>query len=498
MTQTLPDLGKVIISQTKQKAPSLVVMLNEKSFFSPGLASVNSSPPLWRNDLNPITLGQLNLVAGKQPISMTDTRLLAAVLAQLDNGINVVFHPLPSEELGLVSIVLDAKGFSPALIKYRDCTGESGVAVKSSSFNSVNLLPSYSSAAGRLFAADIKRAGWTLFSNPFVCTMTHDIPELGKAVFVTRAMGSQQFYLEVREGVVFPQGSTSVDTFPAPWRNNAAAVFITSVIASEGNRPISLAAEESLLLERYLLKGVSLLLTSEPVAHSVTRVVLDAKHFLAENKRYKQCVDDLIPFGFAQIARLVFNYSEKSDELTSAMKTDLAKLVRYMKADPSILGVLVDVHSDNARAVDASNTLTKKHAEWVGAFLQEKGISADKITLRWHGDKYPIANNDKAEGRVKNQRITVRAETQATRKAIEIKSAEKKLEDQKKAAELAAANEKAEAQKKIAVEQKPDESLKKSAKDALKAATIKPTNEKVTPSDIHKLVEGLELIEKQK
>jgi sodium-type flagellar protein MotY len=502
MTQVLPDLGKVILSQTKQKTTSLIVVLQEKSIFSPGPASIKSLPPLWRNDLTPINLGELNVVAGKQPISTIDSTLLAAIVAQLNDGINVVIHSPSSEELGLVDIVLDAKGFSSALKKHRDCTGE---AVKSSSLSAllskVILQASHSSISGRLYAADIKRAGWKLLSNPFVCSMTHDIPELGKAVFMTRATGTQQFYLELQEGVIFPQGSTSIDTFPAPWRNTVAPIFVARVTASEGKQPITLAMEDSFLLEKYLAKGVSLLLTSEPVAKGVTRVVLDAKNFLAENKRYKQCADDLIPFTFAQIARLVFNYPEKSDGLTSAMQTDLAKVVRYMKADASVLGVLIDVHSDNARTVDASEAVTKKHAEWVAAFLTEKGIGSDKITLRWHGDKYPIANNDTPEGRVKNRRITVRMETQPMRSDIEKRSAQKKLEDEKKAIVAAAEKaqaEKAQAEKVLSEQQKPDKSIKTTAQAALKAATTQSNNEKVTPDDIHTLVEGLELIEKQK
>jgi sodium-type flagellar protein MotY len=508
MTQELPEFGKAILSQAKGKAPSLVFVLQEKNVFPLGSATINSLPPAWRNDLNSTNLGRLDVVAGKQPMTITDANLVAAVLAQLSDGINVTIHSQPNEEFGIASIVLNAKGFSFALKKYRHCTGEvdasmderlaSYLTYKSSSLGKVILQPGHSSAGGRLFAADIKSSSWKALSNPFVCSMTHDIPEFGKAVFVTKASSSQQFYFELHEKVSFPSGSATIDTFPASWRNNATAIFVTKVVASEGKQPIKLAMADSLLLERHLAKGVSLLFTSEPVSKGVTRVVLDAKHFLAENKRYKQCIDDLIPFTFAQIARLVFNYSEKSDGLTSEMKTDLSKLIRYMKADQSILGVLIDAHSDNARAVDASDALTKKHAEWVGAFLREKGIGADRIAMRWHGDKYPLANNDTPEGRVKNRRLTVRVETQSTRSHSQKKSAEKKIEDQKKAVEVAAEKEKAEAQKKIVAEQKTDKSIQKNAQDALKAARTQSADERVTPDDIHKLVEGLELIEKQK
>ena len=70
--------------------------------------------------------------------------------------------------------------------------------------------------------------------------------------------------------------------------------------------------------------------------------------------------------------------------------------------------------------------------------LIDKGIDSNKITTRWHGDQFPIANNKDKAGQAKNRRVTVRLENESTRKEMEKKVAAMKLAEQKAAEEAAA------------------------------------------------------------
>ena len=68
-------------------------------------------------------------------------------------------------------------------------------------------------------------------------------------------------------------------------------------------------------------------------------------------------------------------------------------------------------------------------------YLKEKGIAEDKLVVRAHGDKYPVANNILIKERAKNRRVTVRLEDETIRQ----KNAEKIAELKKQAEEKAAA-----------------------------------------------------------
>jgi sodium-type flagellar protein MotY len=527
LTQVIPGFGKAVVRQSKVKPPVIVITLDEKKTFPLGAATVSTMPPVWRNDLHPNEIAQIKIAAGRQPISVESAKTIE-LISQLKNGVDLMIVSQPSTavlsdkllplDAGVVRLVLDARGFSSAYKKHQKCVGEvdsddensiSYLERKSSTFAKSLALSNHSSVGRRTFAAEKIHATWKVTSNPFVCSLSHEIPDFGRAVFINKARASAQFYLELQEKIVFPKGAANLDTFPPPWDRDSKVISVAKAVAIEGKQPIILDSAHVKLIEKYLSNGVSLVFTSAPTKQSVDdnsvlsqegilRVVVEAKNFLAAQKNYEQCVDNLIPFTLAQISRLVFHYSEKSDELADSTKTELAKVVRYMKADSSVLGVLIDAHSDNVRTKEESEALTKKQAEWMSTFLREKGIAADKIKVRWHGDKFPIANNGSADGQIKNRRVTLRLETGSTRTNLEKRVAEKKVEDQKKALEVAAEAEKKEGLKKLAEEAKINGSAKKDAKDALKAARVKTGNKKVTPDDIHNLVEGLDLVEKQK
>jgi len=49
--------------------------------------------------------------------------------------------------------------------------------------------------------------------------------------------------------------------------------------------------------------------------------------------------------------------------------------------------------------------LSRKRAEAVVDYLKQKGISADRLSINYHGSSTPVANNDSAEGRALNRRV---------------------------------------------------------------------------------------------
>lgn len=333
------------------------------------------------------------------------------------------------------------------------------------------------SANAQMYSADLTNSEWKVSATPFTCSLTHNIPVFGKAVFSRKAGAAEAFYLESQGKVVFPAGVAGAETLPPQWRNDLVPVPLGAFAVVAGNQPISLKAVQIAPLVAQLTAGMSVMYSSQPVAtasstSSVMRVVLNAKNFSAGYKSYQQCVAEIIPYSFAQVERTFINYAEKPEGLTASNKADLTKVARYVKADPKVVGVFVDGHSDNSGTPEVNEGMSKQAAEWVSAYLTAQGVVADKITTRWHGDKFVIANNKIAAGRAKNRRVTVRLEDEAAHKEFMKKEEEKRKADEKAAAETAIAD-------------------AKSAETG--ASSSSSSKAKMTPEEVSRMVEGYDL-----
>lgn len=348
---------------------------------------------------------------------------------------------------------------------------------------SFGFLLATNAASAQMYSADITSSEWKVSSNPFACSLTHSIPIFGKAVFSRKAGGAEVFYLESQGKVAFPVGVAGAETLPPQWRNDLVPVPLGAFSVVAGNQPINLNPAQLAPLVAQLTAGMSVMYSSQPIVgaasgSSIMRVVVNAKNFAAGYKIYQQCVANIIPYSFAQVARTSINYAEKAEGLTAAHKAELARVARYIKADPNVVGVFVDGHSDNSGTAEANEALSKQEAEWVAAYLVEQGVAADKITTRWHGDNFVIANNKIAAGRAQNRRVTVRLEDEAAHKEFMKKEDEKRKEDEKSAAEkLAADNKKTEAN---------------SAASGSSSGSSS-SRAKMTPEEISRMVEGFDL-----
>jgi sodium-type flagellar protein MotY len=342
-------------------------------------------------------------------------------------------------------------------------------------------LLSISRVNAQVYSADLATSEWKVASNPFACSLTHTIPVFGKAVFSRKAGGAEVFYVESQGKVVFPPGAAAIETMPPVWRSDVVPVSLGSITAVAGKQPISVPSAQIAALVAQLSGGVNVMYSSQTVMSTsssvaIMRVVLSAKNFATGYKNYQQCVANIIPYSFAQVARTFINYAEKTDGLTASNKADLKKVARYINADKNVVGVFVDGHSDNSHVGDAIEAQSKQAAEWVSAYLVEQGVAASKITTRWHGDKFLIASNATAAGRAQNRRVTVRLEDEAAHKEFM-----KKEEENRKASEKATAD-----------AGQADAKKSDSTKGATTGASSSASG-KMSPEEISRMVEGFDL-----
>lgn len=298
---------------------------------------------------------------------------------------------------------------------------------------------------GQTYSAGFNNSRWVTASSPFSCSLSHKIPKYGVATFSRKAGSSEVFELQQDE-VILPMSLITIEAVPPSWRNDLAPVNLGQTQALAGKTVIRLSPSQLPPLMAQLEKGMQVLFSSNQLSTKGTnvRVGIEAQQFPAAYKKYKHCIAQLIPYSFQQVARVTMTYASGAEVLSAATKAQLDKIVRYAKADPRVLGVIVDAHSEKLIDPATAEAISKIQAELVVAYLVERGLPAGKITARWHGDKFPIASNLSAIGKAQNRRVTVRLESEATRRQTEQKIADRKAAEEKIAANKAAAEKKAE------------------------------------------------------
>ncbi|MCF6229471.1 MAG: OmpA family protein [Gammaproteobacteria bacterium] len=93
-----------------------------------------------------------------------------------------------------------------------------------------------------------------------------------------------------------------------------------------------------------------------------------------------------------------------SAELTSASGIELDQVVSTMNRYPT-LEIKVSGYTDNRGAESFNQQLSQKRAQAVVTFLTDRGISAQRLQAKGYGPANPIADNNTADGRMKNRRV---------------------------------------------------------------------------------------------
>ncbi|MBX2855563.1 MAG: OmpA family protein [Rhodobacteraceae bacterium] len=76
--------------------------------------------------------------------------------------------------------------------------------------------------------------------------------------------------------------------------------------------------------------------------------------------------------------------------------------------DSTALTIEIGGHTDNTGDTGYNRSLSERRAEAVVAALTARGVTAERMSARGYGDSTPIADNNTAEGRAANRRISFR------------------------------------------------------------------------------------------
>lgn len=267
--------------------------------------------------------------------------------------------------------------------------------------------------ASQTYSNNINDSAWQVKRSVFSCELWHDVPYFGQAVFRTRAGEASGFYLRSLTSR-FKAGNVDIVEATPLWMTQPQANRLATVGIKQGTRPLWLGSAITEQMLASLADGKHVEFAgahwhSEPAV--AAKLQVSTIGFQGAYEEYLGCLTSLLPRNFDQIKRtsLLFPGGE-IDELPYNITIQLDRILKLIKHDEKVRQLYIDGHADSVGDRDENLELSKLRAELVQQYLLRRGIPEDWVTLRWHGERYPVASNGTASGRAKNRRVTLRLE----------------------------------------------------------------------------------------
>ena len=262
------------------------------------------------------------------------------------------------------------------------------------------------------------KAIWIAESSVLQCRLTQPIPAFGQAVFDHTAGKPLRFYLQSVSNPM-AAGKASLKSSPPVWKSDLDLLDLGLVNVHSGEFPVELEAAlaNRLLAELYQGKSPGFVRrawymgdNAASVDKEAIKVAMSSVNFHEAYSLYRQCLGRLMPVGFDQLERSKVRFDTDKWELKDEAISWLNTIARFVLADPQVDRVFIDGHTDNIHTTTYNVELSRKRAGAVVDYLVSRGLSANQVTTRYHGERYPLTSNNTAQGRSENRRVTIRLE----------------------------------------------------------------------------------------
>ncbi|WP_297797167.1 OmpA family protein [uncultured Marinobacter sp.] len=276
------------------------------------------------------------------------------------------------------------------------------------------LMGASGTALASSFGAGIENSQWYVSESVFECSIVHEVPGYGRAVFRHKAGEQLSFYLESDTALMRPGKGSLVVEAPA-WRPGAAPRKVGAVNVGEGRRPVALSSRQAMVIARGLLDGMTPTVTRESwYDRSPVRVRVSNINFAGQYESYRACTTNLLPVNYDQIKRSRIPFRAGSTGLSEGDRELLDNIVTYVQADSTVERIFVDGHTDSSGSRIDNRALSEERANAVADYLIEKGVPQDLITVRAHADQYPVSRRP-----ADNRRTTIRLQREGERPELQ-------------------------------------------------------------------------------
>ncbi|WP_454846444.1 flagellar protein MotY [Pseudomonas farris] len=259
------------------------------------------------------------------------------------------------------------------------------------------------------FQTRLESIEWTVEGDKFECRLTQPITDFGSGEFVRRAGEQATFRLKAYNSMI-GGGSATLLAAAAPWQPGRGDINLGSVRIGSGNVLFNSSQVQAGRLISGLMDGRSPVVRHSSGDGRVSEVRLLPVKFSKAYSDYQGCVAKLLPQNFEQVKQSEIGFPGEGIDLDAQAKAHLQVMLEFMKADPTVNHIELDGHSDNSGNRLTNRELSRRRALAVMDFFKANGLQESQITLRFHGERYPLAPNNNATNRAKNRRVAVRLE----------------------------------------------------------------------------------------
>lgn len=260
------------------------------------------------------------------------------------------------------------------------------------------------------YGAGIENSQWYLSQSVFECTLVHEVPGYGRAVFRHRAGENLSFFLESELSLMRPGNGLLVVEAPA-WRPGVKPRPVGSVPVADGRRQVQLDARKSMILIEGLMEGMSPTVSRQSwFDRSLVRVRVSNINFSRQLPGYRSCTAGLLPVNYDQIKRSRVPFRTGGSSLADDDRRLLDNIVTYVLADSTVERVFVDGHTDSTGSRINNRALSEERANSVADYLISEGLPEDLIIVRAHADQYPVSSRP-----ADNRRTTIRLQREGER-----------------------------------------------------------------------------------
>ena len=259
------------------------------------------------------------------------------------------------------------------------------------------------------FQTRLENIEWKVEGDKFECRLIQPITDFGSGAFVRRAGEQAVFRLNAYNSML-GEGSATLLAAAAPWQPGRGDIDLGSVRIGPDQVLFNSSQAQAGRLFRGLLEGRSPLVRHFSREGNVSEVRLLPVRFRQAYGDYEACTAKLLPKNFDQVRQSRIGFPGGGTELDATARVNLHVMVEYLKADPTVNHVILDGYSDNMGNRLTNRELSRRRALAVMDYFKESGLQEPQITVRFHGEQYPLVPNTNHANRAKNRRVSVRLE----------------------------------------------------------------------------------------
>lgn len=264
-------------------------------------------------------------------------------------------------------------------------------------------------AMAMTFQTRLENIEWKVEGDKFECRLIQPITDFGSGAFVRRAGEQAVFRLNAYNSVL-GEGAATLLAAAAPWQPGRGDIDLGTVRIGRGQVLFNSSQAQAGRLFRGLLEGRSPLVRHYSPTGGLSEVRLLPVKFRQAYSDYEACTTKLLAKNFEQVRQSQIGFPGGGIELDIKARFTLQVMLDYLKADPTVNHLILEGYSDNSGNRLTNRELSRRRAMAVMSYFKENGLQESQMTLRFHGEQYPLAPNNSAANRAKNRRVSVRLE----------------------------------------------------------------------------------------